>query len=409
MIVKKIIKVKYFGGNKMGSIKTDYMNKADSIKDELIEIRRHLHRNPEIGFDIPNTASFVKEKLISYGLEPQDIGKNGVTALIGKSGGKTILLRADMDALPIKEQTGLDFASENDYMHACGHDIHTTMLLGAAKMLKENEDQLDGQVKFIFQPAEELLVGGKEMVDAGILENPKVDAAMGMHVWPTGGKGIQVIKDVFMASANNFRIKITGKGSHGAMPYNGVDPVYIGSKIVTGVPELVAREVPFDRSATITMGKFVAEGAVNVIPNEAVIEGTIRTFHNETREYIQKRFVEIVQGIAETYRGSAEVEFLCDVPVLINDPEFSGKAIGYLEEAAEGNFDLNEASPAGGSEDFAYYANEVPSMFYFVAMPDPDSDVHHNVHHPEVIFDESMIPVGSGSIAHAATRWLEDN
>lgn len=387
----------------------NYIERAQAIKDELIEIRRHLHRNPEIGFDLPNTAAFVKEKLTAYGLEPQDIGKNGVTALIGKPGGKTILLRADMDALPIKEQTGLDFASENDYMHACGHDIHTTMLLGAAKILKENEAELEGQVKFIFQPAEELLIGGKAMVDAGILETPTVDAAMGMHVWPSDQKGISVIKGVFMASANNFKITINGKGAHGALPQTGIDPVYIGAQIVTGVPEIIAREIAFDKSALITMGKFIGDGAVNVIPDKATIEGTIRSFNNETRLFAQKRLVEVVQNIAETYRGTAEVEFLCDVPVLINDVAFSEQVIQYLEEAAEGNYEIFNAAPLGGSEDFAYYANEVPSMFYLLHMPNPDSDVHRPVHHPEVIFDENMMPIGSGSIAHAATRWLADN
>lgn len=386
-----------------------YLDQAKEIKEELIEIRRHLHRNPEIGFDLPNTAAYVKEKLESYGIEPQDIGENGVTAVIGNPDGKTILLRADMDALPIKEKTGLDFASENDFMHACGHDIHTTMILGAAKLLKEQEDQLQGQVKFIFQPAEELLIGGKAMVDAGILENPKVDAAAGMHVWPTGEKGLSVIKGQFMASAMNFKVKITGKGAHGAMPEKGVDPVFIGSKIVTGVPELTAREVQFDKSATITIGKFIGDGAVNVIPNEVYLEGTIRSFSNETRLYLKERFVEMVESIAKTYRGQAEVEFLSDVPVLINEENFSSQAIDYLNEVAEGNFKIHDVEPLGGSEDFAYYADKVPSMFYLVNMPDPNSDVHHNVHHPEVIFDEDMMSVGSGSIAHVASRWLEEN
>jgi len=387
----------------------NYIDEAKAIKDELVGYRRHLHENPEIGFDIPNTAAFVTEKLNEFGLEPKGIGENGVTAVIGKEGGKTIMLRADMDALPIVEQTGLGFASKNDFMHACGHDIHTTMLLGAAKLLKQNEDQLEGQVKFIFQPAEELLIGGKAMVDAGILENPKVDAAMGMHVWPTGKKGISVRKGTFMASANNFKITITGKGAHGAMPSNGVDPVYIGAQIITSVPEITARELELNKNATITMGKFIGDGAVNVIPNEAAIEGTIRTFDNDSRKHVQKRFVEIVKGVAEMYRGEAEVEFLCDVPVLVNDEDFSEKAIGYLEEAAEDQFDIFDAPQAAGSEDFAYYADEVPSMFYLVNMPNPDSDVHYNVHHPEVIFDEDMMPIGSGSIAHAATRWLEEN
>lgn len=247
------------------------------------------------------------------------------------------------------------------------------------------------------------------MVDAGILENPKVDVAMGMHVWPTGKKGISTRLGTFMASAMNFKIHIEGKGTHGAMPSFGIDPVYIGASIVTGVQELLARELPMDKSATITMGKFSGEGAMNVIPGEAEIEGTIRTFDNDSRAYVRERFVEIVEKIADTYRGKASVEFLCDVPVLNNDEEFGRQVQSYLEEINEGHFELHEAAQASGSEDFAYYANEVPSMFYLVNMPDPNSDVHHNVHHPEVIFDEEMMPIGSASIAHATTRWLEDN
>lgn len=387
----------------------DYLKKGQEYFKDQVNNRRYLHQHPEIGFELPNTVRFVKEKLAAMDIEAFDIGDHGVTALIGNEGGKTILLRADMDALPITEKTNLDFAATNDKMHACGHDIHTSMLLGAARMLKENEENLQGQIKLIFQPAEELLTGGKKMVEAGILEKPKVDVAIGMHVWPTGKRGISTRVGTFMAGAMNFRIKVEGKGAHGAIPHNGVDPVYIGANIVTGVQELLARELPMNKSATITMGKFIGQGAVNVIPDEVEIEGTIRTFDNETRTYVRERFVEIVQDIAKTYRGKATVEFLCDVPVLVNHEEFGSKVENYLQEINEGNFDLFRVPQTSGSEDFAYYANEVPSMFYLVNMPNPHSEVHYNVHHPKVIFDEKMMPVGSATIAHVATRWLEEN
>lgn len=387
----------------------DYLKKGQEYFKDQVNNRRYLHQHPEIGFELPNTVRFVKEKLAAMDIEAFDIGDHGVTALIGNEGGKTILLRADMDALPITEKTNLDFAATNDKMHACGHDIHTSMLLGAARMLKENEENLQGQIKLIFQPAEELLTGGKKMVEAGILEKPKVDVAIGMHVWPTGKRGISTRVGTFMAGAMNFRIKVEGKGAHGAIPHNGVDPVYIGANIVTGVQELLARELPMNKSATITMGKFIGQGAVNVIPDEVEIEGTIRTFDNETRTYVRERFVEIAQDIAKTYRGKATVEFLCDVPVLVNHEEFGSKVENYLQEINEGNFDLFRAPQTSGSEDFAYYANEVPSMFYLVNMPNPHSEVHYNVHHPKVIFDEKMMPVGSATIAHVATRWLEEN
>ncbi len=388
----------------------NYMQRAYEMKEKIIADRRHLHQNPELGFELPKTVAYVKGQLREMGLEPEDIGDHGVTATFGNPGGKTILLRADMDALPIKEKSGLEFAAEGPNSHACGHDVHTSILLGAAKLLKEDEDKLAGQVKLIFQPAEELLIGGGVMVDAGVLENPKVDAAMGLHVWPHAEEsGLAVREGVFMASANNFRIKVTGVGAHGAMPYTGVDPVYIGSQIVTGVPEIIARELPFDQSAAITMGKFIGDGAVNVIPDEVLIEGTVRAFSNKTREYIKERLPELVQEIAEAYRGTAELEFLSDCPVLINDEAMTAKTRGYLEEAVDREFPIFEADQQHGSEDFAYYANEVPSTFFLLHVPHPEAEELHPVHHPEVLFDEEMIPVGVGAMAHSAARWLEEN
>lgn len=391
-----------------------YIEKAKSLFDEMKETRRHLHQNPEIGFDLKNTASFVKDKLREYGLEPEDIGENGVTALIGKNEGKTILLRADMDALPIKEQSGLEFSSNNDYSHACGHDIHTTTLLTAAKLLKENEDQLQGRVKFIFQPAEELLVGGKAMIDAGILENPKVDVAMGLHVAPNiPVEGVAVVEEgTWMTFANNFRIVVKGDGAHGATPYEGIDPVMIGTQIVNGVQEILTRELPFDRSATLSMGKFIGDGAINVIPDEVIIEGTVRGFDNDTQEYIKERLPQLVKQLAEAYRGSAEFEFLSDCPSLTNDGDFSRAAISYLEEIAEGEFDLHRPNfKAHASEDFAFYAQKVPSFFFNILTPNPDADKDnlYAVHHPKVVFGEAMMPKAAAMFAHVATRWLEDN
>ncbi|EKU93180.1 Uncharacterized hydrolase YxeP [Alloiococcus otitis] len=390
----------------------NYLKEAQSHFDEMLATRRHLHQNPETGFETQETAKFIKKKLKEYGLEPEDIGENGVTALIGPDTGKTILLRADMDALPIKEESGVEFASKNDYMHACGHDMHTTVLLTAARLLKENEDQLKGHVKFIFQPAEELLIGGKAMVDAGILENPKVDVALGLHVAPNiDEQGILVVEEgPWMTFANNFRIRIKGEGAHGATPYLGVDPVMIGAQIVNGAQEILSRELPFDRSATLTMGKFIAKGAINVIPGEAVIEGTVRGFSNESKDYIKKRLPEIVQKIAEAYRGSAEFELLSDCPVLVNDGDFSRTAISYLKEISQGEFDIHKGGQVHASEDFAYYADQVPAFFFNILTPNPDAEDGklYPVHHPKVVFGEEILPKASAMLSHIATRWLED-
>lgn len=291
-----------------------YLDQAQAIFDEMVANRRHLHRYPELGFDLPKTVAFVKEKLTAYGLVPQDIGNNGVTALIGKPGGKTVLLRADMDALPIKEASGLDFTSTNDYSHTCGHDMHTAILLAVAKLLKANETQLQGQVKFIFQPAEELLIGGKTMVEAGILDHPKVDAAFTLHVAPNVPmKGLAYAVGPAMASALNFRLTIQGKGSHGAMPHLGIDPVFIGAQVVTGLSAIPARELGLDQSAAITIGRFEGLGAMNIIPDQVVLEGTARTLSADSRAYLRERLPQLSQAIVEAHRGQLNFEFLADL------------------------------------------------------------------------------------------------
>ncbi|EXI62817.1 hypothetical protein MHD_06755 [Mannheimia granulomatis] len=388
----------------------NYLHTAQSLYDEMVAHYRHLHQNPELGFDLPQTVAYIKQILQSYGIEPQDIGNHGITAIIGKAG-KTILLRADMDALPIKECSGLPFSATGDNSHTCGHDMHTTILLTVAKMLKENEAHLQGTVKLLFQPAEELLIGGKNMLDAGILQNPKVDAAMALHVAPNAPfEGIALKSGVVMASANNFRIVVKGVGAHGAMPYNGVDSVYIGSQIVVSVPEIIARELPFDQSAAITMGGFRSNGAVNVIADEVVIEGTVRTFSNDSREYIKKRLPELVAQIAQSYRGKATLEFLCDCPVLINDETLSAQAKQSLQTLLADLCPVVDGIAQHASEDFAYLANEVPAVYFNLCNPSPDENgAVYPVHHPKVVFGEKMMPIGAAAMAHFAIEWLENN
>lgn len=389
----------------------DYLTLAQAHLDEAIAHYHTLHQMPELGFDLPKTSAYIKQALQSYGITPTDIGKSGITALIGDpTKGKTILLRADMDALPIKEQSGLPFCATGDTSHTCGHDIHSTILLMVAKFLKHNEQNLNGCVKLIFQPAEELLVGGLAMVEAGILDNPKVDVAMALHIAPNAPlSGIALKSGVAMASANNFIIKIKGVSAHGAMPYNGVDSVYIGSQIVVGVPEIIARELPFDKSAVITMGGFRSNGAVNIIADETIIEGTVRTFDDNSREYIKNRLPELVQSIAQTYRGTAELEFLCDCPVLINDERLSAQMRGYLEMLLAGVCPVVDGIAQHASEDFAHYASKVPSVYFNLCNPKPDKDGKvYPVHHPKMQTDERMIAIGIGAMATLAVKWLDD-
>ena len=383
--------------------------RAYELKDEIISCRRYIHSYAEVGFDLPRTRKFIMDKLTKYGYEPKQLG-DGVVATVGSSG-KVIMLRADMDGLPFKEQSGLEFASTSENCHACGHDIHTSMLLGAAKMLKEREKELKGTVKLLFQPAEELLIGAETMVDAGVLENPKVDCAVMCHVNSVaGGAYIGIGIGPKQASSNNFKIRVKGKGSHGALPCNGVDPVMIGAHILVGVQELITRELPFDKSATITMGHFEAGSAANVIPPEAFIEGTMRTFTLSTQEYLKKRLPEVVSAIAKLYRGEAELEFTCDVPVNVNDPVFGADIERYLKEmAAENGMEVRQTQPSPGSEDFAFYSRVVPGYVISLNMPNPGAETVYPLHNPHVVFDENIMPVGSAAFVECAVRWLDEN
>lgn len=383
---------------------------AYEIKDEIIENRRTLHMNPEIGFDLPETTSFVMEKLTEMGYSPSIISEEygGVTATVGKPG-KTFLIRADMDALPMLEDTGLDFSSKNNYSHSCGHDTHTAMLLGAAKILKQQEDSLNGTVKLFFQPAEELLTGAGKMVENGILENPKVDCGICIHISGNIEAGVHMRKGPMAAASINFRINVKGVGTHGAMPERGVDPIMIGSNIVTGLQELVTREIPFTKSAVLTIGKFVSGTAVNIIPVDAVIEGTMRTFDLETLEHMKKRMPEVVSNIAKTYRGEATMEFLCDVPVMYNNEDFTGELMGYVEELGKDRFGLYEAIMSTGSEDFAILASKVPGTMIRLGAPDLTKDKQYPMHSPHVTFDEDILPIGAAVYAECAQKWLDKN
>lgn len=381
---------------------------AMELSAEILKDRRQVHQLAEVGFETEQTAKYVMERLTEMGYEPKQISKNSVVATAGR-GGKTILLRADMDALPFREDTGLDFAAVNGNSHSCGHDVHTAMLLGAARLLKGQEDSLKGTVKLMFQPAEELLSGAKVMVDAGVLKNPDVDCAMMCHIDSTAPKGIYAGGGVKATASYNFRIVVSGKACHGAMPETGVDPVLTGAHILIGLQEILSREVAFPKGAVLTVGHFKAGSAPNVIPGEAVLEGTMRSFDSGTYEHVRARIVEVAQKIAETYRCEATVETLSAVPVLINDEKFSADVKRYITDLAQGRFGIFEGPAGTGSEDFAWISQEVPSCTLVLAAPDKDSEVKYPLHHPKMKLDEDFFPAGSAIFAECAMRWLEEN
>lgn len=384
--------------------------RALELKEETIANRRFLHENAETGLHLPETKAFVMKKLKEYGIEPVECGE-GVTATIG-NGGKVILLRADMDALPMKEESGETFASQTQAAHTCGHDFHAAMLLSAAKMLKEKEAELKGTVKLMFQPAEETFQGSKDMLKHGILENPKVDAALAYHVSPGRfpvGLYMYNDKSTMMYSVDGFKITIQGKGSHGAYPQVGVDPINIGVHIHLALQELIARECNPSHACVLTIGQFEAGTAANIIPDTAILQGTIRTNEKEARELLVRRMKEVVEKTAEVYRGSATIEMISEVPPLICDSELTKEVVGYMKELEIPNLIPHPDVSSSASEDFAVIAEKVPSSFLYLSAGYLDERGDYPAHHPKVQFNEEVCPIGAGCLAHCARRWLEEH
>ena len=389
----------------------NYYERALELKDETIANRRHIHKNAETGLDLPKTKAYVMEKLTEYGLEPKDCGY-GVTATLGK-GGKVLLLRADMDALPMPEESGEEFACPTGKeAHACGHDFHAAMLLTAARMLKEKEDTLEGTIKFMFQPAEETFEGSKNMIENGILENPPVDAALAYHVSP-GKMPIGLFmyndKDTMMYSVDGFKITIHGKGSHGAYPHVGVDPINIGVHIHLALQELIARESDPTHSCVLTIGQFAGGTAANIIPETAVLQGTIRTNKPEARELLVRRMKEVAEKTAAVYNGTVDIEMISEVPPLICNPKLTDEVVGYMQELGIPGLTPYPGISASASEDFAVIAEKVPSTFMYLSAGYLDERGQYPAHHPKAQFNEDVCPIGAACLAHCASQWLKNN
>ena len=401
------------------------MKAAKQYEEQMIADRRKLHSCPGIGFDLGETVAYVKAELTAMGYTPQACGKAGVVALAGgKKPGKVFLLRADMDALPMAEESGEAFASDNGYMHACGHDLHTAMLLGAARVLKEYEDEIEGTVKLMFQPAEEIFEGAYDMIQAGVLENPKVDAGIMMHVtagmpFPPGTPLI-MSPGVSASACDFFEIKIQGKGCHGAMPELGVDPITVAAHTVLALQEINARELSMYDQAALTLGTLQAGDANNIIPDTALLRGSLRTVDEELRANIKARIQDISTGVAKVYRAEAEVIFGSGCPSLLNDKELSDSVAKYAKEllTPRGAFTTAELAAmsgggsskgAGGSEDFAYVTREVPGLMMAIAAGQPQAGYTFPGHHPKVRFDEAVLLKGAAIYAYSAMRWLEEH
>ncbi len=381
---------------------------AQRLQATCVKHRRYLHQNAEVGFALDKTKAYIVETLTSLGYTPQTVGKAGVMAEIGK-GGKTLLLRADSDGLPTREQTGLPFACKTGNMHACGHDMHTAMLLGVAELLQGYVNDLPVKVRLLFQPAEEILEGAKDCVKNGATEG--LDYAMMLHVLtalPVPAGTVIIAEGESAPCADFFSIEVRGKACHGAAPQNGVDALMIGARILLALEELIAKEVPQTANAVLTIGRMQGGVADNAIADRAVLEGTLRGFGEDTRAYIKRRVEEIAKGIAKSFRGKAKFVVKSGCPTLVND----GGRVAFTKKALGQVLDENKVllasqvqgakEKSGGSEDFAYIAEQVPSVMCALCAGDSREGYTYPLHHPKARFDEDVLWQGVLAFATCA-------
>lgn len=377
---------------------------AEKIKQELVDIRRALHKIPETDFVEVKTSAYIQKKLTEYGIPFEIKAKTGIAAFIKGSGdGKTVLLRADMDGLPIKEESGVEFASEHEgFMHACGHDVHAACLLGAAKLLNDMKDRLNGNVRLIFQPAEEGEGGALPMINEGVMENPRVDAAFALHVEPLEKTGnIQIKHGSVMASPDDFEIIIHGVGGHGAYPEKCVNPLSVGAEILKKYHTLAK---DYDLPCVVTICSFNGGSCRNAVPNDAVITGTARSLDPVTR----KRLIELLEDIAKdcAKKENAEIEFNFNVlfPPVVNDTEMNNLVAESAKKLGIGVTELKEASMAG--DDFAYFAERVPSSYFKLGVGNEEIGAIYPIHSPKFRADENALPMGAAIMAQIAVDFL---
>ena len=396
--------------------KTDLLARMKALAHaqhaELVNIRRHLHENPELGFEEVATAQYIADYLAGLGLEvTSQVAKTGVVALIrGAWPGKTVAIRADMDALPIQELNEVPYKSKHPgKMHACGHDAHVAAAIGAARILWELRDQINGNVKFIFQPAEEAPGGAEPMIAAGVLENPAVDAIIGGHVWGSLESGIiEVMSGPTMASSDIIRLKIIGKGGHAAQPHTTIDPIVIASEIVGALQKLVSRQTDPFESVVISICSFHAGDVFNVIPHSAYLEGAVRTLNNELRQELPHKIEKIIRGITEPYGATYELDYYLGYPVTVNDPGVT-ETVRKAAVSVLGADKVRVAARASmGGEDYAYFLNKVPGTYIRIGTRNPEKGICQEMHHPRFDIDEAVLELTPVVYAQAAFDLLAE-
>jgi amidohydrolase len=390
---------------------TDFIFEAQALFEYTQSLRRDFHAHPELGFQEVRTAGIVAKELTSLGLELHTgVGGTGVVALLkGAKPGQVVLARADMDALPVQEETGATYASMNPgVMHACGHDAHTAVLLTVAKMLTAHRNNLSGTVKFMFQPAEEGMGGAEKMIEAGILENPKVDVALALHVWnekPVGWIGIA--SGPALAGAEIFKIKVRGKGGHGAVPHLALDPILAAAQIVSALQGIVARNIAPLQTAVVSVCTIHGGETFNVIPPLVEMTGTIRTFEQEVRARVLERFEQTVHSIAEGMGCQAEIDLQILTPATINQPEIADRVQVVARRLfSDGRVDIANYMTMG-SEDFAYILEKVPGCFFFIGSANPEKGLNAGHHHPRFDIDEAALPRGAALMAATISDYLK--
>jgi len=383
---------------------------AANIFEEIVGYRRHLHANPELSFKEFETSAFIKEKLTAWGIFFESMANTGVVGLIKGDlpSDQVIALRGDIDALPITEANDKPYISTKPgVMHACGHDVHTSSLLGAASILNSLKASFGGTIKLIFQPGEELLPGGASiMIKEGVLENPKPQHIIGQHVMPLIDAGkVGFRSGIYMASTDELYVTITGKGGHGAQPQQNIDPVLISAHIIVALQQIVSRNADPRLPTVLSFGKVTANGATNIIPNEVKLEGTFRTLNEDWRKEAKRLMKKMAEGIAESMGGSCDFDIHDGYPFLINEEQLTARSRAAAEDylGAENVVDLDIWMAA---EDFAYYSQVTDACFYRLGTGNAAKDTKYSVHHPNFDVDEDALKISTGLMAYIALKQL---
>jgi amidohydrolase len=383
---------------------------ASQYFSDIQDIRRHLHQNPELSFVEYETSKYLKARLQDWGIKiDQDWVSTGFTVVVDSGRpGKTVAIRADLDALPILEKAEVEYKSKVDgKMHACGHDVHSACLVGVAKILTETKECWKGKAVLIFQPGEEKLPGGASlMIEEGLLEKYQPDLILAQHVYPEFEVGKVGFKSgMYMASADEIYLTVKGVGGHGALPHRNIDPILIAASIIIDLQTVASRVAPPTLPTVLSFGKIIGEGATNVIPSEVKLEGTLRTFNEEWREVFHKKITQICMAIAEGHGGSCEVDIRKGYPFLVNDDLITQRSIhfaqNYLGQDKVELLDLRMTA-----EDFSYFSQMVPSCFYRLGVGNKSKKINKSVHHPEFEVDETALETGVGLMAYIAIQQL---